>query len=189
METLGKLFGSETKLKVIRLFLFNPETMFETSAVAERAKSDISKVRRELSTLEKIGLIKRKNHPKKGFVLNQSFPYLLALQSFLLNIEPLSPKEILKRFTKLGSIKLVLVSGVFIQDPESRADILVVGDGLKKTNLENTIKTLESEIGRELKYAYFTTEDFKYRLSMFDKLTRDILDYPHKVVVDKLGIL
>jgi hypothetical protein len=66
---------------------------------------------------------------------------------------------------------------------------LVVGDNIKRGKLENVMKTLESEIGKELKYAYFGTEDFKYRLSMCDKLIRDILDYPHKKILNKLGII
>ena len=55
--------------------------------------------------------------------------------------------------------------------------------------MEHTMKTLESEIGKELRYSYFTTDDFNYRNGMCDKLTRDILDYPHKKLVNKLGIL
>jgi hypothetical protein len=120
--------------------------------------------------------------------MNTQFPYLLPLQNFLINTEPLHSKELIKKITKLGSIKMLIVAGVFIQDPESRADILIVGDGVKKAVLENMMKDLEAEIGKELKYAYFTTEDFKYRLSMFDKLTRDILDYPHRKILNKLGI-
>jgi hypothetical protein len=48
---------------------------------------------------------------------------------------------------------------------------------------------MEAEIGKELRYAYFSTDEFRYRLSMYDKLIRDILDYPHRVLLDKLGIL
>ncbi len=176
----------------MRLFLFNPDTTFDITNIARRAKTTSHKARYELSIMGKIGLIKkRSNGKKKGgikYALNKEFPYLLPLQNFLINIEPLQPKEIVKRLSRLGSIKLLIVSGVFIQNPESRADLLIVGDGVKRTRLDNTIKDLEAEIGKELKYAYFTTEDFKYRLSMFDKLTRDILDYPHKKVLNKLGL-
>lgn len=192
METLSKLFGSEAKVKIMRLFLFNPETIFTTSDISERVKVEISRVRKEVNQLEKIDLVKtRVSHKngKKGFTLNSQFDYLVPLQNFLINVEPLNPKEIAKRITKLGSVKLILVAGVFIQEPESRVDMLVVGDHIKKTNLEHTMKVLESEIGKELRYAYFTTEDFQYRLSMCDKLTRDILDYPHKKVLNKLGAI
>lgn len=193
MEELSKLFGSEAKVKIMRLFLFNPETVFDTGEIGERAKVEAPKVRREMSNLEKMGLVKRRQSSKKkgghGFVLETQFPYLLQLQNFLINIEPLQPKEIIKKLSKLGSIKLIIISGVFLQEPESRADLLVVGDGVKRANLENLIKTLEAEIGKELRYAYFTTEDFKYRISMFDKLIRDILDYPHKKILNKLGLI
>lgn len=194
METLAKLFGNETKVKMMKLFLFNPDRIFDITDIGDRVKADSSKVRREVNVLEKIGLVKRRAGNKKranghGFVLDANFSYLAPLQNFLINTEPLHPKEIIKKVTKLGSVKLIIIAGVFIQEFESRVDLLVVGDSIKKGQLENTIKILESEIGKELKYANFTTEDFRYRLSMCDKLTRDILDYPHKKILNKLGII
>src|ERR1035437_3938531 len=191
METLSKLFGSEAKVKMMRLFLFNPETVFDTAEISKRANENATKVRKEINLLQKTNLVKHHamRSGKNGFVLNSQFTYLLPLQNFLINIEPLNSKEIIKRISKLGTIKLLLVAGVFIQNPESRVDILIVGDHIKKSGLEHTIKSLESEIGKELRYAYFTTEDFNYRNGMCDKLTRDILDYPHRKLVNKLGIL
>lgn len=190
MEILSKLFGSETKVKVMRLFLFNQDNSFSVSEMSDRVKSDSSKVRREVGVLEKMGMIKRKSvSGKSHFYLNKQFEYLSSLQSFLVNTEPLNDKELINKISKLGSIKLIITAGVFIQEPESRVDMLVVGDNIKSSSLENTIKIMESEIGKELKYTHFTSEDFRYRLSMCDKLTRDILDYPHKKVLNKLGIL
>lgn len=189
METLSKLFGSEAKVKIMRLFLFNSNDSFSASDVSDRIKSSPNVSRKEIGILEKAGLIKSRSYGgnKKVYILDKNFPYLDQLQNFLINIEPLHPREIIKKISKLGSIKLIVTAGVFLQDPESRVDMLVVGDHVKKTTLENTIKTLESEVGKELRYAYFTTEDFQYRLSMCDKLTRDILDYPHKKILNKLG--
>lgn len=191
MEQLGKLFGSEAKVKIMRLFLFNPDTVFDAGEIAERAKVEPPKARREMSNLEKMGLVKRRASTKKkgghGFMLDTQFSYLIQLQNFLINIEPLQPKEIIRKVGKAGNIKLIIIAGIFIQEAESRADLLIVGDGVKKANLENVIKTLEAEIGKELRYAYFTTEDFKYRISMFDKLIRDILDYPHRKILNKVG--
>jgi hypothetical protein len=193
METLSKLFGSEAKVKIMRLFLFNPDHVFCTSDIADRVKVPIGQVRREVGLLEKSGLVKSRlpnhNGQKKGYILDPHFTYLLPLQNFLINVDPLQPKEIIKRITKLGPIKLIIVAGVFMQEPESRVDMLIVGDHIKKTSLEHTMKILESEIGKELRYACFTTEDFQYRLSMCDKLTRDILDYPHKKILNKLGVI
>lgn len=203
MEILSKLFGGEAKVKIMRLFLFNPDTIFEIGAIAERVKEDPARVRKEILGLEKISLVKKrivgkaevKNGRKTetrvtsyGYYLNQNFSYLSPLQNFLINAKPLQPKEIVKKISQLGAIKLLVISGVFVQDYESRVDLLVVGDTIKKTHLENLMKTLEAEIGKELKYAYFNTADFTYRMSMYDKLIRDILDYPHEKIVNKLGL-
>ncbi len=190
METLAKIFGNEVKVKVIKLFIFNQDKIFTIKDIIQRVQSDSAKVRREVSLMEKMGLIKKRSIKKgHGYIINPQFSYLTPLQNFLINTEPLQPKEIIKKITSIGSIKLIVTSGIFIQDPESRADILIVGDGIKKTKLENTIKNMESEIGKEIRYAYFSTEEFKYRVNMYDKLTRDILDYPHNKVFNKLGIV
>ena len=69
---------------------------------------------------------------------------------------------------------------------ESRVDILVVGDKINKTSLQNAMQDIESQIGKELSYAVFNTEDFSYRLDICDKLVRDILDYPHRKILKKL---
>jgi len=76
---------------------------------------------------------------------------------------------------------------VFIQDPDGRVDILVVGDSMKDSRLKAAIRDLESHMGHELRYAAFSTDDFTYRLGAYDRLIRDVLDYPHQIVVDKLN--
>jgi len=66
--------------------------------------------------------------------------------------------------------------------------MLVVGDHLRRSTLENYMRSLEAEIGKELRYAAFETSEFNYRLGMYDKLVRDILDYPHRTVLDRIGL-
>ncbi|MFC1802298.1 hypothetical protein ACFLY7_02555, partial [Patescibacteria group bacterium] len=116
------------------------------------------------------------------------FTYLKPLRSLLINTEHFQGDDINKKLKKTGKIKLVVLSGVFIHDKDSRVDILIVGDSLKKNLLERAVGDFESELGRELKYVFFDTNDFKYRLDVYDKLVRDILDYPHKKILNKLNI-
>ena len=120
--------------------------------------------------------------------LDSEFEYLLQLQNLLINSRPLRSNEILKRLNNVGKLKMVIVSGVFIQNPDSRVDLLIVGDNLKRGSIDRIVKTMEAEIGKELVFASFETGDFHYRLGMYDKLIRDILDYPHQKLLDKLNI-
>ena len=205
MDILEKLFGSAAKVKIIKLFLFNPDCAFDVSEAAERSKVSKAITRREISNLEKIGFIKSKFYTKEakrqknrtiqsfrkrvnGWALDYKFPYIEAIKSFLLNINPFKNREIIDRISRAGKIQLLIISGIFIKDPDSRADLLVVGDNLKQGQLNNIIKTIESEIGKEIRYAVFETPEFKYRLSMFDKLLLDILDYPHEKIINKLNL-
>ena len=78
----------------------------------------------------------------------------------------------------------MVVPGVFIGNKESRVDVMIIGDKLKKNIFQQVIKGLEAEIGKELNYVIFDTEEFKYRLDMYDKLVCDIIDLPHEVLID-----
>lgn len=204
MDTLTKLFGNAAKVKVIKLFVFNTGIAYDVAQVADHTKESPAKVRGEISLLEKMDLIKRrvffKTVEKKvrgvkqkrkvkanGWVLNDNFEHLDHLQNFLVSLNDINYKEMTRKLSKAGTLKLVIISGIFTQNPESRVDLLVVGDNLKRGVLEQSIKTIEAEIGKEIRYTYFETSDFKYRLGLYDKLIRDILDFPHEKILNKLG--
>ena len=200
-EILERLFGSSAKVKMIKLFLFNPREIFDKDTISERTKSYTVDVRRELTALEKMQLVRAKSFFKEyekggkivkkrvdGWYVNPEFPLLSALQTLLIKTAPLSHEEIISMLSRAGKLKLVITAGVFIQDFDSRVDLLVVGDNLSKAKLETTVRSMEAEIGRELRYSYFETADFKYRLEMYDKLVRDIIDFGHEVVLDKIGL-
>ena len=206
MDTLTKLFGSSAKVKAVKLFVFNPGVPYDAVQIATRTKESLSKIRREVTLMEKMGLIHRKvfyktiarkvrsrmTHRKikaNGWILDSEFEHLVPLQAFLVSLNHLDPKTVARKLTRTGTVKLVIVSGIFIQNSESRVDLLVVGDNIKKGLLETAVKTIEAEIGKEIRYAFFETAVFKYRLGLYDKLIRDILDFPHEKVVNKLGIM
>ena len=57
---------------------------------------------------------------------------------------------------------------------------------LKKNNIDNIIKTIEADVGREITYAILDSDEFLYRNGTSDKFIRDIFDYPHERIIDKL---
>ena len=185
MKSVSHIFGGEAKVKVMRLFIFNPGLTFSSAEVASRVKERSGKARRELNILTKAGLIKRRT---KGYILNSSYVYLPAVENFLIDATPLTEREIIRKVSRAGTIKLILISGVFLHDRDSRVDILVVGDHLKQAKLLTVMSSIEAELGKELRYAAFDTLDFQYRLGIYDKLIRDILDSQHQKILNKLAI-
>lgn len=184
-KSVSRIFGNETRVKIMRLFIFNPDSTYNLDTVTKRTLEKRSTVVKELRTLTKAGLLKRKT---KGYTLDKTYPHLAPLEHFLVDASPVVAKEITKKLARAGSIKLLLISGIFLHEDECRVDLLVVGDKIRKTTLSSAISNIESQLGKELRYSYFETADFNYRLRMYDKLIRDILDYPHQKILNKLGI-
>jgi hypothetical protein len=189
MDPLAKLFGSGHRLKLLRLFLFNDDTAFTALNAAFRTKSPKDAARKELSVLTAAGII-RKKAGKSGteFMANKRFKHYDALQTFLRTTTTVSDTDIVTGLKKAGSLRLVALSGLFTGAIETKIDLLIVGDKLEDRPLESAIHALEAELGRELRYAAFTTQDFRYRVGVYDRLLRDVFDYPHRTILDKIGM-
>lgn len=189
-DPLQKLFGSAARIKLLRLFLFNPKQTYTAPDAAHRSRVPERTARKELGIFSSIGLIRR-SPTRQGsglrYTLNSEFAYRSVLQNLLLNA-PERANDIFERVRPSGVIKLIIVSGVFVGDWEGRLDVLIVGDRIKDKHIRARMRKLESEIGRELRYAMLPSDDFLYRLNMNDKLVRDVLDYPHRIVLDRLQI-
>jgi len=231
MDILAKLFGSPSRVKLMRLFLMNPEDVFDMPEVSKRSKVPSAQLRKEIKLLADVGLIKQriivkmipkrggkegaldkkkvngikqriivKMIPKRGgkegaldkkkvngYGMDPSFPYLSALRSLVTEIA-LGKEDVAARFRNCGQMKLIIVSGIFLDESNSRVDILLVGDKLKRPIIEGVLRRLEAELGKELTYGILESAEFDYRYGIYDKFIRDILDYPHLVVLNKLNL-
>lgn len=204
MEILGKLFGSASRVKIMRLFLFSPEILFTNEDIKKRTKVQPATFRKEMNLLEKVGFVERKTlqedgptkgkkkrksgkNKKSGFILSADFPFIDQFRSVLINTETLEKEAVVKKLEKTGRLKLVLISGVFLGRDDSRVDLLVVGNKINKSALENNIHAIEAEIGKELIYVIWEPKEFSYRQQVHDRLVRDILDYPHEKLLDRLN--
>lgn len=203
MEVLAKLFGSKDRIKLLKLFAYNQELFFSLADLSKRTKIRTPLLKKELELYEEINLVtvkklvlatsnKKKTQAKdsvksKVWTLNPDFFYLEHLRSMFNADFLVSHHELAERFKNCGKLKLIVLSGIFIHNGGTRADLLIVGDDLKRGVIENIISTIESEIGRELTYAILDTRDYHYRFQTSDRFVRDIVDYPHRRLIDKLA--
>ena len=122
------------------------------------------------------------------WTLSQKFSYMEALTDFLVRTHTVENRAIIKKLERAGKIKAVLVSGIFTRNTEARLDMFVVGDNIKTASMDRIVKSIEADMGKDIRYAVLSAPDFAYRKSMNDKLVRDVLDFPHRVLVDRIGI-
>lgn len=203
---LEKLFESVSKVRVLRLFMQNPELFFTFPEITERTNTNSQTVKKELLKLIKIGLIKIKivnikpvqstkvkkkrirAQKTKVYYVNQKFELLDELHDLITRSSITSRSKLVQRLKKLGRVKLAIIAGVFLNKDDTRADLLLVGDNLRKRGLENFLYQTESELGKHLQYTVMDTKEFKYRLDMYDRFLRDVLEYPHEKLINKLNI-
>ncbi|MBI5406060.1 hypothetical protein HY972_03450 [Candidatus Kaiserbacteria bacterium] len=189
MESLAKLFGSGARLKVLRLFLFNQDISFTLADIAERTKLTRDVTRREANELFSAGLLRKRGaQSPTRYQANPRFEHLDALDTFVRETTAVQPQNILKVLKRAGTLRFVALSGLFTGIVEPQIDLLVVGDNIEERTLASVVHSLEAELGREIRYASFPTADFKYRRGVYDRLLRDVFDYPHRVLIDKIGL-
>ena len=189
MDPLTRLFGSPARLKLLRLFVFNQGTALTLPEVATRSKLERNTARRELAELVLAGFIGKKGQrAKTKYHTNPRFESLPALSRFIRETTVLRPERITASLKRTGTLRVVALSGLFTGVLETQVDLLIAADALDARALAKAVHGLEAEIGREIRYAAFETSDFRYRLGVYDRLLRDVFDYPHQVLIDRIGL-
>jgi hypothetical protein len=203
-DTLSNLFGSPLRLKLVRLFVFNQHDQFDAATLAKKFNAKPKEAEKEAVALAKAGIAKTGRavvmvEKKKGkkvvqkkirvpaWSLEPKLKFAEPLAEFLMRAQSLEHKAIVGRLEKAGRLKAVVVSGIFMRDAESRLDLFIVGEGMKTDAIDRIVKGIEADLGRDIRYVALSAADYAYRVSMNDKLVRDVFDYPHTVLVDKIG--
>lgn len=181
-ESLGKIFGSQYRAKVIRFFVLNEPITHKTVDVSKMLKIKKPLLQKELNILTTIGFLNKKLSKGRtaGYQINLDFKNLQPLKELVLHPDFIKKEEYPRKFRVSGKLKLLIISGILTNNTKSRADLLIVADRVKRTAFESALRSIEAEIGKELVYVLLDTSEFKYRMEMRDKLLADILDFDHE---------
>lgn len=205
-DFLGKLIGSSVRAKALRLFLFNYSEQFTLEQAGKRIGVSTKLLEKEVLSLTQAGVLKKRSLPtitvaaeagKKAktqkkelaWYINRDFRHHEALARFVHEVSPVSHENIMNALKRTGKLATVILSGTFLGDPSRPADIIVAADTINERRLELAVRALEPLFGREIRYAAFSTPEFRYRLTIQDRLIRDTLDYPHLVLLDRTRLL
>ena len=186
-KELEALFNSKVRPKILKTFFQNEKALFSLKEIAKRCQIPKKITKKELERLRKIKLFQVKIQKRKRFYsLNPKFLFLSEIRAMIFRMFPLYLADLKSFFRKDKKIKLLVASGIFLQEKKSPADLLFVEDKIKKSRISRKIKKLESEIGKDIKWTLLSGEEFEYRLKMNDRFLRDIFDHAHKKIIDKL---
>lgn len=196
-DFLAVLLGNAEQARILRTLVFNEDDRFTSAVLAKRAGVAGGRTELELQDLQKKGIVRStkvagERAKKDGSIvwtLNSSFKHLKPLAVFVRKIAPMHFDEIIPALKGTGKLSTVVLSGSFMGDDTRPADMLLAGDQLNERRLATAVRDLEPVFGTEIRYAAFSMPEFRYRITVSDKLIRDTLDFPHVVLLDRSGLL
>ena len=175
---LEDLIISRVRVKLLRIFLLNPESIFHVRGLVRQTKEEINAVRRELAHMEKHGLVSKEPRGNRLYYsFRRDYPLYYDLLHLVAKTSTLGA-DILKNKNKLGKIKFVMLSGRFARGKNIRPediDLLIVGQQIVIPELSQIIHAEEARRGRELNYTVMTEEELNFRKKRNDPFIASIL--------------
>lgn len=186
---LEQLFGSRTRVKLLRLFLLNPEKSYYVRQLTRLLGEQINSVRRELGNLSGIELVKSEDKGQKKFY--QANPDCLLydeLQALVVKSHLTLEKDLVHGIKDLENLKLLVLTGIFTEEQNTLTDILCVGN-LDEKKFRLLINRFKKDYPRDLNFTIMNEDEYRYRKEISDKFLHDILNTKHIIVVNKVGEL
>ncbi len=201
---LVKLLGSNARVKILKIFLIQPDNKYYIRQLARDLKLQVNSVRRELENLEKFGLlysamgkeaeeengeaVKKQSakQEKKYYQADQNFTLFEEVRNLITKSQVLYEDDFVDKLKKLGKIKYLILTGIFSGAKNAPTDILAVGS-VAKDKFVKIIKDLEDELGREVNFTLMSPREFKYRRDITDVFLYNVLESRNIKAIDELS--
>lgn len=181
LDLLKPLFSSKTRINLLTIFFANPSQEMYIREITRATGEQISSIRRELESLEKIGLFSSKSKTgKKYFKINTGFIFYADLYSLFqkINTPAFEISEGLKMLSK--KLDLIVLTGKFVglSDDDVPVDLFVVGD-IQKEKIDGY---LQSTGGGNIRFALLSRADFLHRVKQKDYVLKNIFSYSENII-------
>jgi hypothetical protein len=200
---LEQLFGSKTRVKLLRLFLANQERCYFVRELTRIIDAQINAVRNELDNLVSMGVVKevseedrnkqagkksnaRSAQQRKYYSIDMESILYPELRALFSKSGVLMEKQLVHRLHKAGKVYYLALMGYFLGESDAPIDLFIVGS-LNKQKLIGSISAFEKSIGREINYTIMTAGEYSYRRDLTDKFLYSILDSNKVTVIDCLS--
>ena len=124
---------------------------------------------------------------KKYYQVNTSFILYEEIRALIVKAQLLYEKDFVEKLQIAGKLKLLVLTGLFVNDCNAQIDLLIVGR-LNKGKLIKQINNLEKELGQEVNFTAMDLKEFKYRRDITDVFLYEILEGKKLVVIDELDL-
>lgn len=177
---LEKLFGSKTRAKLLALFFDNPDKNYYVREITRVIDEQINSVRRELTNLSTLGLVKTENYENKLYYsANMKHPFAKPMtEIFSKKIGSVEDVEVHQNVWEdyirpvSNLIDAVIVTNRLVG--QDGIDLLVVGND-EARKLTRWAEVVEKRVGKPLNYVILSKEDYIYRKSVRDRFLQNVM--------------
>lgn len=167
--SLSNALFSKVQQRVLALIFSNPERSFYASEIMRNVRSGVGAVERELSKLERSGLVSvERIGNQKHYRANQAAPIFEELRGLVAKTVGLAEpiKKSLEPYA--DAIKSAFVYGSVAKGADtahSDIDLMVIGDDLNYSDLYTAAQNLESTLRRKINPLFLSLEDWQRKTS------------------------
>lgn len=187
-DALEQLFSSRTRVKLLRLFLMNPERSYFVREIVRKIEEHMNSVRRELQNLEHVGLLRSSGTSvRKYYTVNQQFSIFPELKELFFKAQVALERGVIDEIRRLGRVKLLILTGLFTGMSDTKTDMLIVGS-VNRRKLRRLLARFQGGIDRPVTYTVMTFKEFAYRNDLTDRFLYHIFENRHILLVDTIGV-
>ncbi len=166
---LSNALFAKVQQRVLALIFGHPERSFYTSEIVRKVDSGVGAVERELSKLERSGLVTvERVGNQKHYRANQTAPIFEDLRALVEKTAGLA--EPIKKYFEpySGAIKSAFVYGSVakgVDTAHSDIDLMVIGDDLNYSDLYTAAQNVERELRRKVHPLFVSPNDWQRKIS------------------------
>lgn len=187
MVYLGKILGSETKIKILSVLVANPDFSYMEKELARESKSSVSEVNRQILDLVNAGLVTMQRLGRtKIYSLNQKHFLFFPLKKLLIDLNRIYRKiaQEIKEFAinRIKRVRTIILVGSLAQGKvredivraPSDIDLIFIVDsdkdvkGIKKSLLDYITKRVSLKYGMSLYPFVISKREYLNRLNKKD---------------------
>ncbi|HWX30290.1 MAG TPA: nucleotidyltransferase domain-containing protein [Steroidobacteraceae bacterium] len=167
--SLSNALFSKVQQRVLALIFGQPDRSFYTSEIMRNVRSGTGAVERELSRLQRSGLVSvERIGNQKHYRANQQSPIFAELQGLVIKTVALT--EPLRKSLEpcADKIKTAFVYGSVakgVDTARSDIDLMVIGDDLNYSELYAALQNVESVLGRTVSPTFLSPKDWRRKAS------------------------
>jgi DNA-binding transcriptional ArsR family regulator len=182
---MEELFVSRVRVKILTLFLTTPDDIIHVREIVRRTNEEINAVRRELSRMEKFGMVSSEwRANRRLYRFRKDYIFYPEILGMVCKISGLGG-AIIKNKNKLGRIKYVMMAARYIQNKPSSpddVDLLVVGQ-IVLPELQSIVADEQAKREAEINYSFMDEAEFNFRVKRRDPFILKVITQPKIMIL------